>query len=145
MPHRIAAAVEPLARLHAREMAGAFEALCAHACEMTGISSVLVAQGVPPGMAHVLAKQWHAAGLTIAPEVRAAAALPGIYAAPGLYAAPGIAGMPVTALAAPWMPGIAAAPWMAPLVGVTGMPGIAGITAGLAPRLGLAGLLVDPD
>ncbi|BDG61024.1 hypothetical protein [Caldinitratiruptor microaerophilus] len=145
MPHRIAAAVQPLARLHAREMADAFEALCAHACEMTGISSALVAQGMSPGAAHMLARQWHAAGLTIHPEVRAAALMPGVMGVPGMMGMPAVMGMPammgmpVGAFGiSPWAAGITAAPWL-------GVPGLAGITAGAVPRLGLAGLLLDPD
>ena len=143
MPYRIAAAVEPLARLHAREMAGAFEALCAHACEMTGIASALVAQGMSPGAANMLARQWQAAGLTIPPEVRGL--MPGITGIPGMMGMPGVTGMPammgmpVGAFGiSPWAAGITAAPWL-------GVPGLAGITAGAVPRLGLTGLLLDPD
>lgn len=150
MPYRLAAAIEPLAKFHAREVAPALEALCAHACAMTGLSAALVAQGVAPGMAHLLARQWHATGATLSPELRAALA-GGVYA-PAFQAIPGITGIPAFPGIAgiPAVPGLAGMPIMAGmpgawLTGIPAMPGLAGITAGLVPRFALPLGAVDPD
>lgn len=69
MPHRLAAAVEPVGMAVAQEMNPAVNALNEAACTRSAIAGALVSRGVHPMVALHLTKYWEATGATIRPEV----------------------------------------------------------------------------
>lgn len=87
MPYRMAALVDPLARMASAEMMPALAALCEAACRNTAMATALVLQGAHPSVAYHLARHWALEGYTVPPEVRgmhpgmaAMVAMPGITA-----------------------------------------------------------------
>lgn len=73
LPDRLFTMMAPVAQLHARKMASAFEALCAQACLESAMTGALVARGMAPGTAQMTVDQWQALGLFVPANVYAPA------------------------------------------------------------------------